>query len=710
MRFSTRRVLVSFGAALISLGLCSAQELSEGNASEWGTFAADGAPAWTTDEAERVKVGRFSIRFETESGFDTGVTHPADASAHWDLSDKNFLDFRAYAINPNSSGFQGNQPVVVLNTPTGSIRLEPDANLMFDRAWHHYRVPLDGDERWTRTDTGTPDITDVNQLEIHQDTWDTGFVVYYDGVEFVQRIPGMLPPPGPPPPPGVDPDQIRSNVLLFIFDPIMENKGGMRMHETYGWFDPVLLAEEAAADLRTSSHGKAQLEIRETLIVDDYPFFEDGFRYDDGSYDEALASGDWHSGRFDYARFLADANLAKRVERGEIDEVWVYGAPGFEMWESTMAGDGGYWCNSPPVRGVPSERVFVVMGLNFERGVAEAIHSWGHRAESVMIHSYGPWEANRDTTWNAFTLLDKDAPSLGSIGNVHFPVNGESDYDYANPRLVLSDADEWYAYPDLSSARRFVNFLDWSPDGADPHRQYLKWWYDHMPHMPSRGYDFFLANWWRYLVDVEQFKGWDGNLYYSSGVPTASILAPADGALVSNEVAVEVAAEVDGAIGRVDLYVDDVYHSTDSLAPFQFVWDASGETLGEHTLQARAFELQNGAEGISTSITVSVSEAPSLPSEVSPPGAAEPLLFETRTLMVWEPAERSGSERFHLYRGNVAWLSDGAPAFRLKVNLEQNSAQVSEDPWPGSIWYYIVTGVNRAGEGPRGTRSSGAPR
>ena len=78
-----------------------------------------------------------------------------------------------------------------------------------------------------------------------------------------------------------------------------------------------------------------------------------------------------------------------------------------------MAGNGGYWCNSSPVEGVPSERLFVVMGWNFERGVAEAIHSYGHRGESVMVHSYGPWQPNRDNNWNAFTLLDRDAKNEG---------------------------------------------------------------------------------------------------------------------------------------------------------------------------------------------------------------------------------------------------------------------------------------------------------
>ena len=132
---------------------------------------------------------------------------------------------------------------------------EPQPGVMYNRAWHLYHVPLAGDENWSRTASGSPTLADVNAVEIHQDTWDFGFTLFYDGLRFVHLSPGGLPPPGPPPPPGVNPDAIAPKVLLFVYDPIMENKGGQRMHTAYGWGDPVALAKGVVGDLRKSSHG-----------------------------------------------------------------------------------------------------------------------------------------------------------------------------------------------------------------------------------------------------------------------------------------------------------------------------------------------------------------------------------------------------------------------------------------------------------------------
>jgi hypothetical protein len=588
---------------------------TEGDAFRWGTFAIDGAEATVSDDSARVQAGARAVRFDTRSGFDTGVTYPVRADAHWDLRSKNYLMFWAYAVNDSPNGFQGKQPVVVLRTTGGSYTFEPQQSyglqptVMYDRAWHLYHVPLAGDDSWTRTATGSPTLADVNSVEIHQDTWDFGFTIYYDGLQFARLSPGGLPSPGPPPPAGVNPDAITPKVLLFIYDPIMENKGGQRMHAAYGWGDPTTLAQSVVADLRTNSHGLLRYRIVDTKIVDDYPFFEDGYQYDDQSFDEDWQARTPYPSHFDYRRFIADNGIAARIASGAIDEVWVYAFPYAGLWESTMAGDGGYWCNSGPVKGVPSERLFVVMGFNYERGVAEALHSYGHRVESIMVHSYGDWESNQDNSWNKFTLLHKDAPGLGGVGNVHFPVNGESDYDYANPRFVPSNADDWYNYPNFRGIVRSINYREWSPQGIDPQREYLNWWYNHIPHMSGRGPDYFLNSWWRYIADPDQFKGWDGNLFFASGVPSVSTVSPASGATVSGRVLVRVAvdAEQDGAIGRVDLYVDGIYQSSDTMAPYSFPWSTAG-LRGKHTLVTKAYELQNGTEAVSAPISVTVSQ------------------------------------------------------------------------------------------------------
>jgi subtilisin-like proprotein convertase family protein len=222
-----------------------------------------------------------------------------------------------------------------------------------------------------------------------------------------------------------------------------------------------------------------------------------------------------------------------------------------------------------------------------------------------MVHSYQQWVPSRVNNWSAFALLDKDAPGLGGVGNVHFPVNALSDYDYANSRVVTSSADDWYNYPNFTGATRDFNYTEWSPTGADPQRTYLNWWYHHMPHFPGRAPDGFLNNWWRYLVDPEQFKGSDGNLAGTLGLPTVSLTSPANGSSVSGTVVVQANAVVDGALGRVDLYVDGVYHSSDTLSPYTFVWETRG-LLGSHTLVAKAYELQNATEAVSSPVTVNV--------------------------------------------------------------------------------------------------------
>lgn len=167
-------------------------ELTENNAASWGSFASDSAATSVTDDSSFVKVGSKSIKFVTESGLDTGVVYPASGDAHWDLAGTNFLTFWAYAINSNDGGFQGSQPIIVLRTATGAITYEPASQYMFLDSWHLYQVALHGDSYWVRTDSGSADLADVLQIEIHHDTWGGGFTVYYDGLEFRAALPGDL--------------------------------------------------------------------------------------------------------------------------------------------------------------------------------------------------------------------------------------------------------------------------------------------------------------------------------------------------------------------------------------------------------------------------------------------------------------------------------------------------------------------------------------
>ena len=71
-----------------------------------------------------------------------------------------------------------------------------------------------------------------------------------------------------------------------------------------------------------------------------------------------------------------------------------------------------------------------------------------------------------------------------------------------------------------------------------------------------------------------------------AGSPFVGIVSPADGETVSGALTVVVAAGDDGGIAQVELAIDGHSIGTDTMAPYQFPWDASG--AGPHTLVATA--------------------------------------------------------------------------------------------------------------------------
>ena len=168
-------------------------ELTEFSASDWDAEA-QWASASVADDVNRVHDGAASLRFDTDGGFDTWLWAPADRDAGWDLlgSGSGGIAFWVYAYNPNL-GFQSYSPTIRFCTgPNDYYEYRPSwdiLNLARDQ-WLYLRVPLNGDETWTPTAVGNPDLTDVNYIEIHADTWEAGFTLWFDGLTFdVQLAP-----------------------------------------------------------------------------------------------------------------------------------------------------------------------------------------------------------------------------------------------------------------------------------------------------------------------------------------------------------------------------------------------------------------------------------------------------------------------------------------------------------------------------------------
>lgn len=319
-------------------------------------------------------------------------------------------------------------------------------------------------------------------------------------------------------------------VALVIEDPVIPVQGYQRIHEIFHWRDPVLLIKDLVFHFLEASDSVVNFQIVETQ--NDNKLFT---HYWDtvltaNRYYQLLSEPGWtslktaaDSGKlwFDYREMVKYYQFDQKRNDGQIDEVWVYAGPYLAMYESQLMGPGAFWWNSPPIKdGTALKRLLSVMGLNYERGVDLAFHSFGHRVESAITQAYlqtqgrswNPKSAN-PTPWDLFTRIDKDLPGQAQVGNIHFPPNGTHDYDYGNPTYVMSYAENWYRYPYLFDQSAQVNVNTWiykTPEypNGDPLAEgqdqlgYLRWWYDHLPRYVGAT-DGVLNNWWHYAVDYE---------------------------------------------------------------------------------------------------------------------------------------------------------------------------------------------------------------
>jgi len=299
------------------------------------------------------------------------------------------------------------------------------------------------------------------------------------------------------------PEILTPKVLLLIFNPIIESRGSRRLTEVYGWNNPDNLASQYIGDIKSVSSNFVNYTIVERMEVDAFTTYTDGYSLDDATYLSCWEArncdhGDAGRGQpmIDYQFMTQQYNLCEKLNAGEIDEVWTFSYPYSGFWESTLAGPGAFWYNSPPVTGTTCNKLLPIMGFSYERGVGEMLEDLGHRTESVMTYVFGSWAPNENHDWNKFTLYDKVAPGKANCGNVHYGPNSLSDYDWANTNYVDSYCDDWYNYPTLQGIKKLVNCTTWGCEIRGHH----KWWLKHLPRAggTTNGK---LNNWWRYIVD-----------------------------------------------------------------------------------------------------------------------------------------------------------------------------------------------------------------
>jgi hypothetical protein len=295
-------------------------------------------------------------------------------------------------------------------------------------------------------------------------------------------------------------------VLVLNYDPIVKARENKRLHEVGRWQDPRKLAKDYHRDVEGCSHGRVTFTVVEWRDVDEYPAKIDGWAYTEDAYLECMKTNKgWRQpDTLDYEKVFATQKVPSRIDSGEIDEIWMFGAPYFGYGESAMAGPRAFYINGPTFEKTKCKRPFAIMGFNYERGVAEMIHNLCHRTESTMARVYGGWKSEKlDTNWARFAANAHQSNGVAGAGTCHYPPNGEKDYDYDNRRRVESDADDWLNYPNLTGKKKTVDCETWG--GPDYHRNYMKWWFERLPHAPGINPDGRLNDWWEYVFNFDKY-------------------------------------------------------------------------------------------------------------------------------------------------------------------------------------------------------------
>ncbi len=355
---------------------------------------------------------------------------------------------------------------------------------------------------------------------------------------FLASLLGSKPPTSQPPQPPLPPmptDEplvpLTPRVLVIVYNPMVDALKNLRLVEwgmkNRGWKSIDELLAGYIGDVDECSGGVVKYNVVQRIDVDEFPVKVDGFRYTALEYLDMYTNhpDKYHQpDRIDYYKVISDFKLNERVDRNEIDEVWLFTFPFSGTYESIMCGTGAFFCNSSPLENTPGRR-YVIMGFSYERGVGEMEEDLGHRAESLLGRIFGcedfvgwtyAWDRSKQpyakldpnkydavhyaatNLFAKFLLFDRIAPNNAHCGNVHYAPNSDSDYNWGNSRPVPTAADDWLNFPNLTGAQKTQNASAW---GNGDIRGHHRWWFQRIPHVAGRT-NGIRNNWWAYICDV----------------------------------------------------------------------------------------------------------------------------------------------------------------------------------------------------------------
>jgi hypothetical protein len=138
------------------------------------------------DTTEKM-VGTASVKLVSGRGWYEGLNYRpgGDSLASWQLTENDTLYFWVRTIKQPQFGFQFYH--IRIGDHKGNYykyTAQPGYLNNANYTWKRYKVPLAGGLGYTRTEIGTMSLDNVNYVEFNADTWDYGFTLWVDGVQF----------------------------------------------------------------------------------------------------------------------------------------------------------------------------------------------------------------------------------------------------------------------------------------------------------------------------------------------------------------------------------------------------------------------------------------------------------------------------------------------------------------------------------------------
>jgi hypothetical protein len=275
------------------------------------------------------------------------------------------------------------------------------------------------------------------------------------------------------------------------------------LEEVRAWTETIAKKVVYAMEEGSRYHGYKDPDAKPSLdydILETYEFLEPT---------PSVAKKGHKSPMPDYHAIMKKIDGRKWVEDKGVKEVWVfsYHSDKIGLWESNMAGPWGDISNSDrdPDDLPVYDKTYTLYTYNYGRGPSEAMENHIHQIEHVLNYVDGRDTQPKDRWdellfWGKFVGSDISHKIINpGCGWAHYPPNGESDYDWNNPRTVMSDIEDWK--PDGSGAKKPISSEIW---GGDSYRWFVYW----MQAIPGRdnglAYDGKpLNNWWIFIGDLD---------------------------------------------------------------------------------------------------------------------------------------------------------------------------------------------------------------